>query len=293
MILVWGSDEDPPIADVTDELRARNADVVRIDNRLLATTDFDVILAPEPQGWIEVQGRRFVLDSISGIYLRPQPVRDQRLHPASSSLLAIASLLDTRVVNRPTAGRSNLSKPLQLAQIEHAGFAVPPTLVTTDPAAARSFLAEHERIVYKSISGIRSIVSSLDGSDAARLDNVATGPVQLQRWIDGVDLRVHVVGRRCFATAIEAQATDYRYGSAPDHIKMMSTDVDDDLAARLVALTASMDLLVAGIDLRITPGDECICFEVNPSPGFSFYEDATGLPIAAAIADLLLRTDDG
>lgn len=289
MILVWGSDEDPPIADVTDELRARNADVVRIDNRLLATTDFDVTLVPEPEGWIEVQGRRFALDSISGIYLRPQPVRDQRLQPASSTLLAIASLLDTKVVNRPTAGRSNLSKPLQLAQIEQAGLAVPPTLVTTDPEAARRFLAEHGRIVYKSISGIRSIVSSLDGSNAARLENVATGPVQLQRWIDGIDLRVHVVGQRCFATAIEAQATDYRYGATGSDIKMMSTDVDDELARRLIELTASMGLLVAGIDLRITPDDEWICFEVNPSPGFSFYEDATGLPIAAAIADLLCR----
>ncbi len=48
-----------------------------------------------------------------------------------------------------------------------------------------------------------------------------------------------------------------------------------------------MGLLVAGIDLRLTPDDEWYCFEVNPSPGFTFYEDAGGQPIAAAIAGLL------
>jgi len=46
-------------------------------------------------------------------------------------------------------------------------------------------------------------------------------------------------------------------------------------------------LAVAGIDLRRTPEDEWYCFEVNPSPAFSFYEEATHQPIAEAIAALL------
>jgi glutathione synthase/RimK-type ligase-like ATP-grasp enzyme len=293
MILVWGSEEDPPIADVVDELQARHADVVRIDNRVLAHLNFDVSLAPELKGWIDVAGTRFALDSISGIYLRPQPVHDQRLHAASSSLLAIASLLNTTVVNRPAAGRSNLSKPLQLSEISRAGFAVPPTLVTTDPRAAREFLAEHKRIIYKSNSGIRSIVAALHETDAARLAAVATGPVQLQRWIEGIDVRVHVVGQRCFGVAIESENVDYRYAqSGKDSVRITQTDVDDGLARQLIDLTASMGLLVAGIDLRITPNDEWVCFEVNPSPGFSFYEDVTGVPIAAAIADLLTGRHD-
>jgi D-alanine-D-alanine ligase-like ATP-grasp enzyme len=48
-------------------------------------------------------------------------------------------------------------------------------------------------------------------------------------------------------------------------------------------------LLVSGIDLRVTDNDEWFCLEVNPSPGFTFYEDATGQPVAEAIADLLAR----
>jgi hypothetical protein len=33
-----------------------------------------------------------------------------------------------------------------------------------------------------------------------------------------------------------------------------------------------------GIDLKVTPDDEVCCFEVNPSPAFSYYEGSTGQP---------------
>jgi glutathione synthase/RimK-type ligase-like ATP-grasp enzyme len=48
-----------------------------------------------------------------------------------------------------------------------------------------------------------------------------------------------------------------------------------------------MDLLFTGIDLKLTPDGEYYCFEVNPSPGFVYYERYTGQPISAALADLL------
>jgi glutathione synthase/RimK-type ligase-like ATP-grasp enzyme len=58
-------------------------------------------------------------------------------------------------------------------------------------------------------------------------------------------------------------------------------------------LAAAMNLHVAGIDLRCGQFDsEWYCFEVNPSPGFIYYEDATGLPIGSAIARLLIRGVD-
>jgi len=48
-----------------------------------------------------------------------------------------------------------------------------------------------------------------------------------------------------------------------------------------------MGLGFAGIDLRRTPDGELICFEVNPSPAFSYYEAQTGQPIAEALAAYL------
>jgi glutathione synthase/RimK-type ligase-like ATP-grasp enzyme len=53
-------------------------------------------------------------------------------------------------------------------------------------------------------------------------------------------------------------------------------------------MAAAMGLALAGIDLRRTDKGEWFCFEVNPSPAFTYYEEATGQPITDAVARLLL-----
>jgi glutathione synthase/RimK-type ligase-like ATP-grasp enzyme len=292
MILVWGPADDPPVEHVLARLERRGADAIHVDDEALAALGYDVVFGEAPSGRLEIGDRAIGLDDLEALYLRPGDARpDPRSREeieAAAMLLAIASSTPATVVNRPSAGRSNCSKPLQLQQIAAAGLKVPETLVTTDPAAARGFLRDHRRIVYKSISAVRSIVATLDGQDADRLAGVATGPVQLQRWIAGADVRVHVVGGKWFATRIDSEADDYRYAARDGiAIEMTPFEIPPDLGRRLVRLSARMGLLVSGIDLRLTDGGEWFCFEVNPSPGFTYYEEATGQPIADAIAGLL------
>ena len=275
-------------------LQRRGIGLVLIDESALATLRYDVMLGAMPTGWIETADRTVRVDELTGIYVRPGESLPGPGATASMALLAIASCAKAVVVNRPSAGRSNWSKPFQLQLIAAAGFTVPDTLVTTDPAAARAFLAEHKRVVYKSVSGIRSIVATLDPADADRLNDVATGPVQFQRWIDGGDVRVHVVGNRWFATAIDSGADDYRYAARDGaDVAIAPIEIPSKLGKSLVALTQRMGLLVSGIDLRVTDDGEWFCLEVNPSPGFTFYEDATGQPVAEAIADLLASGPPG
>ena len=57
-------------------------------------------------------------------------------------------------------------------------------------------------------------------------------------------------------------------------------------------MASGMSLVVAGIDLRRAPDARWFCFEVNPSPAFVYYEEATGQPIGNAIARLLVRADE-
>ena len=56
-------------------------------------------------------------------------------------------------------------------------------------------------------------------------------------------------------------------------------------------MVRAMGLHLAGIDLRQTPEGTWYCFEVNPSPAFTFFEAGAGQPIAAAVAALLLSLD--
>lgn len=57
-------------------------------------------------------------------------------------------------------------------------------------------------------------------------------------------------------------------------------------------IAADLGLSLAGIDLRRTPSGEWYCFEVDPSPAFTFYKDTTDQPIPEAVAALLAAAGD-
>ena len=200
-------------------------------------------------------------------------------------LLSWAELTPALVLNRPSAMASNDSKPCQSSWIESLGFRIPETLITTDPAAAGQFCEEHERVIYKSISGVRSIVTRVTYQHLAKLDDVVFCPTQFQEYIPGMEYRVHVVGDKIFASAIRSEADDYRYAS--ENVQISACEIPSEIGDRCRNLAASMKLTLAGIDLRCTPEGTWYCFEVNPSPGFNTYEECTGQPIAQAVARLL------
>ena len=200
-------------------------------------------------------------------------------------LISWAQLTPAFVVNRPDAMAANGSKPYQGALIEAHGFCVPDTLITTDPVAALEFWERHGDVVYKSLSGIRSIVSRLAPEDLDRLDDLVWCPTQFQQYIAGDDYRVHVVGDDLFACRIASAADDYRYADAS--VSMRACDLPADVARRCVELATAMDLPVAGLDLRRSNDGSWYCFEVNPSPGYTYFQESTSQPIDESIAQLL------
>jgi glutathione synthase/RimK-type ligase-like ATP-grasp enzyme len=307
MILLCGIASESPLALV----RAR-LEEMGIEHLLFHQRRFDQMRMwfevddGEIRGELAINGRIVPLESITGAYVRlmddsklpelraepdPSPRRQhaRELHQTLQQWLEIAPI---PVLNRVGPMGSNASKPYQAQLIACHGFRVPETLVTNDPDAVRDFLHRCGRLVYKSISGTRSIVRTLDSGDDPRLDLLRHCPVQFQEFVEGVDVRVHTVGRDLFATEISSAATDYRYarkqvGSAAE---LSAVELSDDVRARCLALSEALRLPLSGIDLRIAPDDEVYCFEVNPSPGYSYYESNTGQPISRAIARNLALT---
>lgn len=304
MIAVVGIPSEPPVAMVLEALADRGAEIVVVNQRRVADLDisFTIDRRGTVDGVLRTDRRHIALRDIEGIYLRPMedtalpeirhlPSDDPlRAHSARfhADLLAWADNAPGRVLNRSAAQASNGSKPFQAQIIARHGFSVPTTMITNDPDEARAFVAEHGRVVYKSISGVRSIVQAVTEDDVARLDQIRICPVQFQAWVPGVDVRAHVVGDRVFATMVTSTATDYRYAARQVNqpARLDAGELPDDVAQRCVRLAADLGLGFAGIDLRID-GTDISCFEVNPSPGFSWYEENTGQPIAAAVADHL------
>jgi glutathione synthase/RimK-type ligase-like ATP-grasp enzyme len=115
--------------------------------------------------------------------------------------------------------------------------------------------------------------------------------VQFQEYVEGEDVRVHTIGDEIFATVIQSSSTDYRYATRSTGISpsLAATDVPDDVAHRCLRLAGSLGLEFGGIDLRRDESGRFFCFEINPSPGFSYYESHTGQPIAKAVATHLMR----
>lgn len=50
-----------------------------------------------------------------------------------------------------------------------------------------------------------------------------------------------------------------------------------------------MNLVYAGLDFVVTPDDRWVMLEANSGPQFGWLEAATGAPMVAAMADLLMR----
>jgi hypothetical protein len=302
VILLWGLPGDGPIAAVAARLRECRVPYLLLDQRRVARTEVEFCAGPGVGGRVAVGGRELGLDEVTAVYLRPYdsrrvpsvaaagPLSGLWAHAAEQEdiLMSWAELTPALVVNRPEAMTSNDSKPRQLQLIARAGFSVPPTLVTTDPEAAAAFWEEHGEVVYKSVSSTRSIVARLDRGHRDRLADVTWCPTQFQRRIGGTDYRVHVVGDEMFSAAVESDRDDYRYAvSKGGEVRVRAEPVPPGVAERCLRLSRSLGLAVSGIDLRRTPGGEWYCFEANPSPGFTFYQQQTGQPIDAAVAALL------
>lgn len=309
MILVWGLPRDGPVRAVLDELAARGARVAFLDQHDALLAELELECGANTAGRLLLaEGEEIDMADVRAAYLRPD---DARLLPAverarqaggdweravalQDALLAWADVTPALVASRPSAMASNSSKPYQAALLRKLGFRVPETLVTTDPAAARAFWHRHGDVIYKSVSGVRSIVTRLGEDHVARLDDVAHCPTQFQRWIPGVDHRVHVVGGEVFACTVHCEADDYRYAAAGGHtMDVAACALPADLVSRCREAAHALGLPVAGIDLRRTPDGEWLCFEMNPSPGFTYYDDVHDGAIAQAVAGLLEAADRG
>jgi len=272
-----------------------------LDQRAILDTDLTLSCGETIGGTLRVGGDELRLEDVKAVYPRPydlellklvadaglQTPEFQHANAIQQALSIWLDLTPALVLNRPREMALNYSKPYQAALIEAAGFAVPETLLTTDAAAVRDFREAHGAVIYKSVSCVRSIVSQLRPEDEMRLENVAWCPTQFQRRITGPEVRAHVIGGDVFASEIVSKADDYRYAPlSGDSLEIRPYDLPAECIDRCRALAAAMRFLIAGVDLRCENGI-WYCFEVNPSPGFMYYQEQTGQPIDEAIARLL------
>lgn len=304
MILLCGIPSEPPLEFVKQRLDDMGEAYVIFNQRCFNDMKIEFrINRGQVDGTFQQDGMEYDLNSFQGVYLRlmddqilpelkgeasnsPKRLYCRSLHDA---LVRWCEIAPGRVVNRIGAMGSNFSKPYQAQLIAQVGFETPETIITNDPDLVLEFRNRHKRVIYKSISGVRSIVQTLEDNDLKRLDSIRWCPTQFQEFVEGNNTRVHTIGTEVFATEIVSDATDYRYAAQQvgDTANLRAVEIPEDLAKKCIALAQALGLAFAGIDLKITPEGRVYCLEVNPCPAYSYYEANTGQQISRAVANYL------
>ncbi|MBO0933259.1 ATP-grasp domain-containing protein [Fibrella aquatilis] len=307
MILVAGIATEEPLARVIDSAEALGVDCAVFNQRDAGHYDLRVSLSDNHlRADLCLAGQWIDLTTVDGIYARLMPpdtfpdthvngttvrlpaVQHQRRLFINTLFAQLIDMLPVRILNRPEAMGSNFSKPYQLAAIRAVGLGVPATLLTNQLAAVEAFEAEQGPLIFKSISSTRSIVKVLNDTYRPRLAHIAALPTQFQACLQGHNIRVHVVGDVLFAAYIDSTNVDYRYaGSDGGTTTMQPIDLPEYVEQQCFTLSKKLNLPLCGIDLFQTIDGTYCCFEVNPSPGYSYFQNEAGLPISDAIVRYL------
>jgi glutathione synthase/RimK-type ligase-like ATP-grasp enzyme len=304
MILLWGSIRDPIIQAIKKQCDKMQANYFLLDQERSYMYSMQVEFSLEVNGVIiEDNTSQIVhLERITGIYLRPKTLstvgetfseemmqKSLNLEEVMYAWLEVANVF---VMNSVSAMASNGSKPYQTEIIRRLGFKVPLTLITTSCNEVLEFHERYHPIIYKSISGIRSIVSQFDDTHVEKLCYIQWCPTQFQQQIIGEDYRVHVIGKQVLASKIISDSTDYRYAHKyNEETNIVAITLPKHVEEKCLEVSKVLELPFVGIDLRRTEDNHWYCFEANPSPAFTYYENQTGLPITQAVVQLLIEQD--
>lgn len=306
MVLFIGIPTEPPLQMAISAAESRSIPFVVLDQRTMHAANLSIgFLKNKFFARLQLHGEDYDLEKFSGVYFRmmdylAMPHTDSRslqymgadnvqksglLH---QQLLYWMDMTELRLLNPPFTMGSNMSKPYQSQLIKEAGFKIPPTCITSRKETLQPFRKQYQSLIYKSISSVRSIVKELQPKDEPMLEKLQYLPTQFQQKLTGTNIRVHVVGDAIFPTKIETGVTDYRYARRENSTARLSAcKLPAKIEKNCFALSARLGLTLCGIDLFLTDKGDYYCFEVNPSPGYSYFQDSTGQDIAGAIAKWL------
>lgn len=304
---------------VAEEVAARGVEPVRVDvDTYPATVGLDAFIDPDGVRPALTLGDRIIEpEAVVGVWRRklwpappPEGMDPQMAAACAREAISARDLwlagFEARgvpMINDPSGEYAAENKGRQLAAARACGLAVPPTLVTNRPAAARAFWRRHGGDVVAKMLTPYSMSMNADTpfvytnriteADLDGLDGLRVSPMVFQRCVPKAhELRIIVVGDRAFAGRIDAAdsargATDWRR-AAVGEVQWKPAALDLDLARRVCAVVRRLGLVYGAADVIVTPDGAPVFLEVNPAGEWGMIEHRLGAPIAAALADALV-----
>ena len=201
------------------------------------------------------------------------------------------------VTNNPSAERRADSKVIQLRLAHQLGLQIPRTIISNENEAIIKFLTSVPRAICKTLvcdypHGIETRICTFE--DFLDPENVALAPTIVQELVPcAADIRVCIVGERIFAGELvrphaSEEDVDWRMTASGWRPHKLPTNVGRLLRAMLNEFRLEM----GSFDLRYTPDERYVFFELNPSGQFLFLEIDAGLRISEAVAETLSNRKD-
>jgi glutathione synthase/RimK-type ligase-like ATP-grasp enzyme len=316
-VLIVTQQLDPHADAVIDYLETRGVACLRLNTAELLQ-DYTVSCDLTQGEAIEISdrwGRTVSTAGLRGAYYRkPVPVG---AHPEVAEGAAAFSASEAeeflrnlynwpglRWVNHPQSIKRAQVKLPQLLLATRLGLRIPRTLITTDVDRARAFVrACPNGALCKPLISTGVVIDGTplqiwshrltDPEIDQVLDTVALAPTQLQEYVEKkYEVRATVIGAQVMAVKIDSQKVERAHHDwrqvDPFTIPHEPLVLPTAISSALLEFTRSYDLQYSAFDLICTPDDEFVFLENNPNGQYYWIELITGIPMAAAVSELLI-----
>ena len=311
MLLLVTNRRDITIDYVVAELKRRQTPFFRLNTEDLPTARCTMAAFPRSAWSLHLEKSELKGSDVKAAYFRrPAPPasnltitdngeREYAEAEWGAFLKSLYSRLEGLWLNAPMDIFAAEDKPKQLMLASEIGLNVPLAMITNDIASVRRVIQEGSAIGkplrQALINGEQERViftTRLEHLNDEDEDAIAMAPFIVQTEIKKqYDVRVTVVGRQVFATAIRSQeheetTVDWRQGSRAD-LKHERIELPREVEEQCAALMKRLNLRYGAIDFICDQQGKLWFLEINPNGQWAWIENLTGYPIAAAIVDQL------
>ena len=186
------------------------------------------------------------------------------------------------IVNSPVVYLEHASKMSMYLKLKAHGFLVPETIMTADPAIAKSF-SDTGPVVAKP-AGIGSTREVRD-DETSNFEEIKRAPVMFQRKISGSTIRCHVVGNKAvLSLRIESDFLDSRTKPSRFYIHDLTAKQEK----TVVKATHFLGAHFAAWDLIIDNDGDLYLLDFNPGPYLWWIGEEAAGAVLRELARLLV-----
>ena len=317
ILLITHSQDNHSVDLVTESLSRRGATVLRLDSDYYPgdLRYSSLQTAAGRQRFIGTGERRMGLDDLDSVWYRrffagtrlsAEELGDTYeacFKESQMTLLGHLRSLDCFQMDPLHCVRRADYKEVQLAEAAKLGIRCPATLISNDPDAVRTFLAEVDAPVVTKMQsqfaiyreGEENVVftSRVTEDNLSSLDGLSCSPMIFQEMVPKhLELRVTVVGHKVFAASIDSQKSegakvDWRREGNRLAQSWKPFEFPEQEAQKLLKLASWFGLNYAATDYILTPEGEFVFLELNAAGEWLWLQLYAGLDVASALAAVL------